>query len=416
MNNVLRSIHLALLTFHKTKGRSFLTVFGVLIGIAMVIVVLSAGRGVKSLILGEVSSFGDDWINVEVKIPSAGKSSQENSTALAQGVTITTLTREDMGAIQGLKNIREAYAGITTQVVISYGQEKKRPSVFGVTASYHDIDKTEVVNGRFYTKEEEAALAQVVVLGAEVATTLFGNQDPVGKSVKIDGKAYKVLGVMESIGATGFFNMDEIVYIPLKTVQKKIMGIDHVLWIIGQTVDNSKAETTAEEIRYLMRERHNITNPEKDDFSVTTMNEALGIVETIVTGITALLVVLAGISLLVGGVGIMNVMYVSVAERTFEIGLRKSVGASKRVILLQFLIEAIVITLLGGIAGILVGVCVAYLIALGARAAGLMWIFEISLFSVVLSVLFSVIVGLFFGLYPAKKAAELDPISAIRQE
>ncbi len=416
MSSILRSVRMALHTFQKTKGRSFLTVFGITIGIAMVIVVLSAGRGVKSLILNEVSSFGDDWINIEIKIPSAGKTSQENSSGIARGVTITTLKREDMNAIVRLKNIQEAYAGITTQVVVSYAQQKERPSVFGVTASYHGIDKTEVVNGRFFSEEEENAASQVVVLGAEIATDLFANQDPVGQNVKIDGKGYRVVGVMESIGATGFLNMDDIVYLPLKTVQRKIMGIDHVLWIVGQTVDNSKAETTAEEIRWLMRDRHDIPNPDKDDFSVTTMNEALGIVNTVVTGITGLLVVLAAISLLVGGVGIMNVMYVSVAERTFEIGLRKSVGASKKEILRQFLTEAIVITLLGGVAGIFIGVLISYLVAFGAQSAGLAWSFEISLFSIMLSVVFSVAVGLFFGLYPAKKAAALDPISAIRQE
>jgi putative ABC transport system permease protein len=410
------SIQLALQTFQKTKARSFLTVFGITIGIAMVIIVLSAGRGVKALILNEVSSFGDDWINIEVKMPSASKNSQENATGLARGVIITTLVREDMEKITRLKNIDKAYAGITTQVVISHDQEKERPTIFGVTADYYGIDKTEIVNGRFFSDQEDRSLAQVVVLGSEIATDLFANQDPVGQSVKIDGKAYRVIGVMESIGATGFFNMDEMIYVPLRTVQKKIMGIDHVLWIIAQTVDNSKAEVTAEEIRWLMRERHDITNIEKDDFAVTTMNEALEIVNTVLVGITGLLIVLAALSLLVGGVGIMNVMYVSVAERTFEIGLRKAVGASEKEILRQFLTEAVVITLIGGIAGIVMGVFVSYIIALGAQFAGLSWAFEISLFSVFLSVTFSFFVGLFFGLYPAKKAASLDPILAIMQE
>jgi len=417
MNNTrFVSIQLALQTFQKTKARSFLTVFGVMIGIAMVIIVLSAGRGVKSLILSEVSSFGDNWIDIEVKIPSTDKSSQENATGLARGVTIDTLTRKDMQEVMTLRNIQEAYAGITTQAVISYGQEKERPTVFGVTAGYYGIDKTEVMNGRFFSEQEEVGLAQVVVLGSEIATDLFGNQDPVGQTVKLDGKGYRVIGVMESIGATGFLNMDEIVYVPLSTVQKKIMGIDHVLWIIAQTEDNSKAEVTAEEIRWFMRERHNITHPDKDDFSVTTMNEALQIVNTIITGVTGLLIILAAISLLVGGVGIMNVMYVSVAERTFEIGLRKSVGATKKEILQQFLTEAVFITLVGGIAGIMVGVFFSYLVAVAAQYGGFDWVFEISLFSVLLSVLFSVCVGLFFGLYPAKKAATLDPIIAIRQE
>ena len=221
---------------------------------------------------------------------------------------------------------------------------------------------------------------------------------------------------MESKGSAGFFDMDSLVYIPLKTVQKKIMGVDHVLWIIGQTIDNSIAETTAEEIRWLMRDRHDITDPDKDDFSVTTMTESLEIVGTIILGITWLLIALSAISLLVGGVGIMNVMYVSVAERTFEIGLRKSVGASKKDILHQFLTEAVVITGIGGVVGIFFGVLVSGLIAFGAQYQGLAWTFRISIFSILLSVSFSTAVGLLFGLYPARKAAELDPIDAIRTE
>ncbi len=418
MNNrhTLLSIYLAWQTFHKTKARSFLTVFGVMVGIAMVIIVLSAGRGVKSIILDEISSFGDNWVNIEVKIPSTGKNSQENSNALAQGVTITTLTREDMEKVVTIDNIQDAYASVTTQVVISYGQEKERPLVFAVTPSYYGIDKTELAKGRFFSLEEEQGLDQVVVLGSDIADNLFGNQDPIEKTVKIDGKGYRVIGVMESIGATGFINMDETIYLPLKTVQQKIMGIDHVIWIVAQLKDNAFAESTAEEIRFVLREQHNITDPSKDDFAVTTMNEALAIVETIVIGITGLLVVLATISLTVGGVGIMNVMYVSVAERTFEIGLRKAVGATKKQILLQFLTEATVITVLGGIAGIIVGIGISYLIALGAQFAGLAWSFEISLASIIMSVAFSIAVGLFFGLYPAKKAADLDPILALRKE
>lgn len=415
-NKHFQSFQLAVRTFRKTKGRSFLTVFGVMVGIAMVITVLSAGRGVKGLILNEVSSFGDDWINVEIKIPSTGKTSQENASGVARGVTITTMSIDDMEAIKRLNNIGEAYAGVTTQVTVSFRQETERPSVFAVTPSYNVIDKTEVINGRFFTEDENNGASQVVVLGSEIATNLFANQDPVGKQVKIDGKGYRVVGVMESVGATGFINMDEIIYLPLKTTQKKIMGIDHVLWIIAQTVDNSKAENTAEEIRWLMREQHDISDPDKDDFAVTTMNEALTIVGTVVTGITGLLVVLAAISLLVGGVGIMNVMYVSVAERTFEIGLRKSVGATESEILRQFLTEAVVITMIGGVAGLLVGVFISYIIALGAQFSGIAWSFEISLFSIILSISFSVLVGVFFGLYPAKKAASLDPIAALRQE
>lgn len=407
---------LAWQTFHKTKVRSSLTVFGVTVGIAMVISVLSAGNAVKGLILDEVSQFGDDWIQTEVRVPETGRNSTENASGLARGVTITTLNTGDMRALMRLDNIGNAYAAVTTQAVVSFGQEKKRPSVFGVSASYVDIDRGEIEEGRFFTEGEDNALAQVVVLGSEVREVLFGNQEAVGKTVKIDGKGFRVVGVMEELGATGFFNLDELVYIPLRTVQKKMMGIDHVLWITAQAIDNSKAESTAEEMRAVLRARHQIQDSDKQDFTVTTMNEALGIIETVFTAITYLLVALAAISLLVGGVGIMNVMYVSVAERTFEIGLRKSVGASATDILRQFLVEAVVITSIGGVVGIAIGGILSFLVSIVAQALGFNWQFSISLLGVVVSVVFSAAVGLFFGLYPAKKAASLDPIAAMREE
>ena len=416
MNKRLLPLTLALQTFRKTKARSSLTVFGIMIGIAMVIIVLSAGNGMKSLILSEVSSFGDNWIDIEVKIPSAQKNSQENSNALARGVTITTLTQDDMEAVKDISAINAAYAGITSQVVASRAQEKKRVTVFGVTPEYHGIDKSEVVEGDFFTDADDRSGAHVVILGSDIRDILFGNDEAVGKTVSIDGKTYEVAGVMESLGSTAFMNMDEIIYIPLTTVQRDIMGVRHVLWIIAQMKKEANPEAVAEEIRGVIRERHNVSNPDKDDFSVTTMSEALSLVDTIFKGITGLLVALATISLIVGGVGIMNVMYVSVAERTFEVGLRKSVGATDRNILSQFLVEAVIITVIGGLFGIVIGAAISFFISLGARSQGLTWEFSISWFSVVLSVSFSTLVGLFFGLYPAKKAASLDPINALREE
>lgn len=410
------ALRLALAMIRKHKLRAGLTMFGIIIGIAMVVLVFSAGEGLKSLILGEVASFGDDWINIEVKVPSAGKNSQENANALARGVNITTLTVEDMEAVVQLPNVATGYSGLTTQAVVAYGTEKKRPTVFGVSPTYIDIAKDTLAEGRFFDESDAQSAAQVIVLGDQIRTTLFGNREAVGQQVKVAGKSYEVVGVMDPVGATGFINMDEIVYIPVSTVQKKLMGVQHVLWIVVQTIDTERAEDTAEEIRALMRERHDITDPEKDDFSVTTMAEALALVDTIIFGITALLIVLVLISLVVGGVGIMNVMYVSVAERTFEIGLRKSVGATEGQIKQQFLVEALLLTVLGGGIGIALGALLGFGVATGAQIAGLAWEYHISLFSIVLSVTFSAAVGLFFGWYPAKRAAALDPIAALRQE
>lgn len=400
----------------KNKLRSFLTLFGILVGIAMVIIVLSAGNGLKQLILGEVSSFGNNWINIEVKVPETQKNSQENSKAMASGVAIKTLTTGDAEAVKTIKNINDTYAGITAQAVVSYQTEKLQPTIFGVSSSYLSINPNELREGRFFNREEDLGAAQVIVLGFELKNDLFGNADAVGKNVHVGGKSFEVVGVMEPLGASGFLDMDNVVYVPIKTVQKKIMGVDYVLWVVASVKDMDQSEETAEEIRGLIRERHNITNPDKDDFAVTTMNEAVSLVGNIVFGITILLVTLAGVSLIVGGVGIMNVMYVSVVERTFEIGLRKAVGATDQDILKQFLTEAVLLTATGGVVGILVGVVVSFLIAMIAQSQGLDWSFHISLLSIILSTSFAIAVGLIFGVTPARRASELDPIEAIRQE
>lgn len=409
------SFTLALQALQKNKARAGLTIIGIVIGIAMVIIVLSAGAGLKSIIMGEIASFGDNWIDIEIKIPLAQKHSRDNASALGRGVTITTLTDADARAIEGLQNIDKTYAGVTSQLVIAYGAEKRRPMVFGVTASFIDIDKSKVAAGRFFTEGEERSAAEVVVLGSGVAEDLFGNNYSLGERVRVDKGSYEVIGVMEERGATGFMDMDNIAYLPLRTLQKKIMGIDHVLWIIAQTVNNHKAEATAEEIRWLMRERHDISNPDKDDFAVTTMEESIKIVNTIVLGVSWLLIALVAISLVVGGVGIMNVMYVSVVERTFEIGLRKAVGATNSAILMQFLLEAVIITAVGGVIGIVLGSAVSYGIAAVAQYLGYHWKFLISPFSVVLGISFSTAVGLVFGLYPARQASSVDPVVSLRQ-
>jgi putative ABC transport system permease protein len=400
----------------QNKGRTSLTVFGILIGIALVIIVLSAGNGIKSIVLNEISSFGDNWVNVEVKVPSASQQSQENIQALSSGVTITTFTNRDVEAIKSLGAIRNIYAALTTQATIQYRNEKVQPIIFGVSPSFVDIDKSEVGEGRFFDEVDDRSAADVVVIGSKIKEDLFGNADAVGSIVKVGSRNYQVVGVMEERGSTGFFDMDSLIYLPIQTVQKKVMGIDYVVSSVAELEEGVSADAAAEEIRLLMRERHEITDPDKDDFAVTTMDEALAIVDTIIVGLTVLLSVIGGISLLVGGIGIMNVMYVAVAERTFEIGLRKSIGATRRDILWQFLVEAVLITFFGGLAGILLGGLVAFVVAVGAQSQGLAWEFKISLLSVLLATGFSVAVGLFFGLYPAKKAAALDPIAAMRQE
>lgn len=410
------SIMLALRSIRANLSKTSLTMFGVVIGIMMVVVVFSAGAGIRSIIFDEISSFGNNWVSIEVKVPSTKKNSQENAGALGRGVVITSLTLADIEEIQRLSRVSSIYAGITTQITVEHRGNTKTPTVFGVTAAYHEINRSKVVDGRFFDAEDDRSLAQVIVLGHGVHESLFGDQSGVGQTISAGGSRYQVIGVMEPIGTTGFIDMDAMVYIPFQTVQKKIMGISHVMFAVGELVEGANAADVSEEIRFLLRDRHDISDPEKEDFAVTTFEEAADIVGTIVTAVTWLLIGLACISLVVGGVGIMNVMYVSVAERKFEIGLRKALGATDRDILWQFLVESVCITGAGGIIGMLCGAALSYAIAHIAQGLGLAWVWEVSLFSLVLSTAFSMVVGIVFGVYPAKTAARLHPISALQQE
>ncbi len=401
----------------RHKLRSLLTILGITVGIAVVIVVLSAGQAIEQFITSQVTTFGTDWVEVEVKVPSAGKTSFENAGGIAQGITITTLTLDDAKAIDKLPNVKNFYVGNAGQEVASYQDKNKIVTVFGVSASFIDIDAGEIAEGRFYTDSEENSLAKVIVLGSNIKQSLFGDADALNQKVKINRQNYRVIGVMANRGSAGLFSMDDMVFMPNKTMQKLVLGIDYVSFIFLQLQDNSLAQQTADDITLLMRDRHNITDPIRDDFAVTTSQEALDILGTVTGAIKLLLLAIALISLIVGGVGIMNVMYVSVSERTFEIGLRKAVGAKYSNILNQFLTEAIITTFIGGLVGVAMGVGISYLISyVATNFLGFDWPFYISISYILLAVGMSVLVGIFAGLYPARQAAALDPIVSLRQE
>ncbi len=409
---IFNTLQIAIRALKKNKGRTMLTILGVVIGISSVTIIVSAGDSFKQVIYGQIESFGSNYIQTEVRVPK----SSGGSTSQAQGVVITTLTDDDRKEISKLPNIGKAYSTVTAQDIVTWQSQRKKSLIYGVTADFIDIDSTEIDQGRFFTEDEDDSMARVVILGSEVKEELFGSNDAIDQNVKIDKKSFKVIGVAKQRGAVFFFNMDEMVYMPLKTTQKLILGIDHVLAITSQMDDPDKEEETVESIRQVLRDRHDITNPDKDDFQVMGAAETKELMDTIIGGITLLLVALAAVSLIVGGVGIMNIMYATVAERTFEIGLRKSLGATKKNILQQFLYEAVLVTIVGGILGVLIGISVTYLVHIGAQYYKFDWPFAVSLVGVSLALGFSIITGLIFGIYPAKRAAELNPIMALRKE
>lgn len=405
MNNAIREAYKSLV---KNIGRTILTSLGIIIGIASVTLIISSGEAFEQFILAELANYGDDWINVEVKVP---------ADATAAGTRIETFTLDDADAIIELPSIRRGYSGVLGQHIMSYDGKIKRLTTFGVSEDYDVIDQQELTAGRFFTREENRAAEKVAIIGSKVKERFFLNEDPIGKRLKISNKSFRVIGVYEERGSiTPFLDYDNAAFIPIRTEQRLLQGIDHISFMVAEVYDNTRIKETAQEVTLLMRDRHDIDDPEDDDFRVTTVDETIELVGTVVQGVQILLIAIAAISLIVGGVGIMNVMYVAVAERTFEIGLRKSVGAFNKDILRQFITESVFITLSGGI----IGIIMSYLLA--ALARYILNVYNVGLdiritgMAIIISTVFSITVGLIFGIYPARKAARLDPITALRKD
>lgn len=416
-HELILSIKLAFKNLRSNIGRSILTLLGIVIGITSIILIMSSGQGVKSYVLGQIQTFGTDVISVEVKVPATGKTSIQNAMGQAQGIQITTLKIDDADAIAKLSNVADLYAANYTQEVVSYQNTNKTALLFGTGAHVPIVDPgVKIAEGNFFTDAENESLAQVVVLGPDVKTALFGDQDPLGKDIRINNQNYKVIGVLQKRGTIAFFNYDEIVYLPVRTLQAKIQGIDYLRNILAKVKDANLLDVTVADITDALRRNHNITDPDKDDFSVTSIKEAQDIIGNVFGTINILLLALTSISLVVGGVGIMNVMYVAVTERTYEIGLRKSVGAKNSDILLQFLFEAIFLTLLGGIVGIILGYLFSLLLSLVFAKLGYNLQFIITSGIFLLAVGFSTAVGIIFGYYPARKASKMSPMEALRKE
>ncbi len=422
---IFRLIKQSLKTMKLNVSRTFLTVLGVVIGISSIMIVFSSGEGLRSLIVGQIQSYGSDILIVEIRMPSNKKGMAkdlESGASMAMGVQITTLNADDVEDINKLPNVKSSYGGIIGQEKISFGSESKKAMLYGVGSSFIDIDQGKIEYGQFFTDEDEKSLSRVAVLGSDIKESLFAEQPAIGKMVKIGNSKYRIIGVIEERGSVMGMNFDDFVYLPLKTLQKRVLGIDHVVYSVHQLNDVSRDEETAEEIRGILRINHDISEPDdkldtsKDDFRVTSMTEMLSMMDVVTDMITWLLVAIVAVSLVVGGIGIMNIMYVIVSERTKEIGLRKAVGAKYSDIMLQFLVESILITSIGGIMGTFVGVIISYLIAIVAQSFELNWIFKIPLSAYLVSLIFSVFFGVIFGLYPASKAARMNPIDALRKD
>jgi putative ABC transport system permease protein len=426
MNNIfssqwLRSFALqfrfAVEALSRSKKRTALSLIGVVIGVFAVFVVLSLGNAVRQFISGQIETFGADILQVEVKVPDTDKLSGGNTQGRTQ---VTTLTADDADAIAKLANVRAVYAGMIGQERAAYQEKNKRVFLFGVGPGAPDVDAgLDLEAGRFFAPEEDGASDKVVVLGSKVKTSLFGDRSDteiLGEKVTIGSERYRVIGIFAPRGAAGFFDLDSLVYLPISTLQKRIMGIKHVQMISIRMTDTTKEKTTIADIEALLRTRHEIRDVKKDDFSVTSTEEAKALVGTTLDALTWLLLALTAISLVVGGVGVMNVLYVSVAERTGEIGLRKAVGATQQAVLTQFMIEALLVTLIGGGLGILLGIGTTFAALAVAAHLGYTVTGVLTAETFLISILFAFLVGMVFGFAPALRASRLSPIEALRKD
>jgi putative ABC transport system permease protein len=408
------NLRVAIRALRANKLRSILTMLGIVIGVATVVALLSIGNGATSSITNSIQSGGTNLLTI-----TAGRSRQGPPSGTSQ--TSSYLYYSDYELIRralGTENVTAILPTYQSSYVVKYESESFDVSVTGVTSQYADLRSYKVADGRFVTDGDDKTESLVAVLGYQTAKDLFKSLSPIGKTISINGVKFEVVGVLKSKGSSGFGSSDDAIFIPLQTGYAKLFGSTSV-HNDKRTVNNiyvsvastDKMDAVSAEISYILRRAHDLDTSDEADFSVQNQTDMLTTLSSVTSTLTIFLGAIAGISLLVGGIGIMNIMLVSVTERTKEIGLRKAVGATRKQILLQFLIETVILSLLGGVIGILLGVGIASIFtALGLITA------VIKANSIIMAFTFSLAIGVFFGLYPAYRAAGLHPMVALRYE
>ena len=400
---ILDLFKMAIRSLISHKLRTFLTALGIIIGVASVISMISIGEGARQQTLSTISKFGTNIITI--------KPGQKKSRHVSTGKVDTLLLKDATFIKQNVPLITGVAAQVYRSAQLKFGNKNTNTTVRGTGKSYRRLANFEMQKGRYFNQQEVNVAKRVCVLGATVVKNLFAEADPLGETIKVDGKNFIVIGMTEPKGALSWFDPDDQIFIPVTTAQKRVFGMNHIQSIDVQAAKIEDLEVIKEDIAHALRIRHNIADGKENDFYVQNSSQWLNSWGDAAKTFTYLLGGIAAISLMVGGIGIMNIMLVSVTERTREIGIRKAIGAKKKEILEQFLIESVLISFLGGGAGVLLGIGISEMVS---NIGG--WDTIVSTQSILLAFGFSVGIGIFFGFYPANKAANMNPIEALRYE